>query len=105
MLAKNAKSSLSGPSCRLIRQPINLETEFAKASQGPADESIVRAFSITVYGLLSMVQVEIKLSVLLFKQYSSQLQKNCVCKAFDHERYQPGMNLRIPPAFGQNLSV
>ena len=45
MLAKNAKSSLAGPGCRLIRQPrqpINLETEFAKASQGPADEFIVR---------------------------------------------------------------
>ena len=45
MLAKNAESSLAGPGCRLIRQPrqpINLETEFAKASQGPADEFIVR---------------------------------------------------------------
>ena len=46
MLAKNAGSSLAGPGCWLIRQPrqpINLETEFAKASQGPADEFIVRA--------------------------------------------------------------
>ena len=41
MLAKNAESSLAGLGCRLIRQPrqpINSETEFAKASQGPADE-------------------------------------------------------------------
>ena len=45
MLAKNAESSLAGLGCRLIRQPrqpINSETEFAKASQGPADEFIVR---------------------------------------------------------------
>ena len=45
MLAKNAESSLAGPGCRLTQQPrqlINLETEFAKASQGPADEFIVR---------------------------------------------------------------
>ena len=49
---------------------------------------------------------EIKLNVLLFKQYSSQSQKkNGVYKAFDHKRYQPGMNLRIPPAVGQKLSV
>ena len=34
MLAKNAESALAGPGCRLIRQPrqpINSETEFAKA--------------------------------------------------------------------------
>ena len=45
MLAKNAESSLAGPGCQLIRQPRQpkkLETEFAKASQGPADEFIVR---------------------------------------------------------------
>ena len=45
MLAKNAESSLAGLGCWLIRQPrqpINSETEFAKASQGPADEFIVR---------------------------------------------------------------
>ena len=45
MLAKNAESSLADLGCRLIRQPrqlINSETEFAKASQGPADEFIVR---------------------------------------------------------------
>ena len=42
MLAKNAESSLAGLGCRLIRQPINSETEFAKARQGPADEFIVR---------------------------------------------------------------
>ena len=45
MLAKSAESSLAGLGCRLIRQPrqpINSETEFAKASQGPADEFIVR---------------------------------------------------------------
>ena len=45
MLAKNAESSLAGLGCRLIRQPINSETEFAKASQGPADEFIVRELS------------------------------------------------------------
>ena len=41
MLAKNAESALPGLGCWLIRrsrQPINSETEFAKASQGPADE-------------------------------------------------------------------
>ena len=46
MLAKNAESSLAGLGCHLIRQPrqpTNSETEFAKASQGPADEFIVRA--------------------------------------------------------------
>ena len=45
MLAKNAESALAGLGCRLIRQPrqpIDSETEFAKASQGPADEFIVR---------------------------------------------------------------
>ena len=45
MLAKNAESFLAGLGCWLIRQPrqpINSETEFAKASQGPADEFIVR---------------------------------------------------------------
>ena len=44
MLAKNAESSLAGLGCWLIGQPrqlINSETEFAKASQGPADEFIV----------------------------------------------------------------
>ena len=49
MLAKNAESSLAGLGCRLIRQPrqpINSETEFAKASQGPADEFIVREENI-----------------------------------------------------------
>ena len=48
MLAKNAESSLAGLGCRLIRQPrqpINSETEFAKASQGPADEFIVRVMA------------------------------------------------------------
>ena len=49
MLAKNAESSLAGLGCRLIRQPrqpINSETEFAKASQGPADEFIVRVCDV-----------------------------------------------------------
>ena len=53
MLAKNAESSLAGPGCRLIRQPrqpINLETEFAKASQGPADEFIVREAGMSILG-------------------------------------------------------
>ena len=51
MLAKNAKSSLAGLGCRLIRQPrqpINSETEFAKASQGPADEFIVREQTVII---------------------------------------------------------
>ena len=42
MLAENAENAESGPGCRLILQPINSETEFAKASQGPADQFIVR---------------------------------------------------------------
>ena len=45
MLAKNGESALAGLGCRFIRQPrqpIDSETEFAKASQGPADEFIVR---------------------------------------------------------------
>ena len=53
MLAKNAKSSLAGLGCRLIRQPrqpINSETEFAKASQGPADEFIVRESILSFEG-------------------------------------------------------
>ena len=42
MLAKNAKSALNGPgSLSSLRQLINSETEFAKASQGHADEFIV----------------------------------------------------------------
>ena len=47
MLAKNAESALDGPGCQLIRQPrqmINFKTEFAKASQGPADEFIVSEY-------------------------------------------------------------
>ena len=51
MLAKNAEFTLAGPGCRLIRQPrqpINSETEFAKASQGPADEFIVRAIVLLI---------------------------------------------------------
>ena len=42
-IAKNAQSALEGPGCRIIRQPINLKAEIAKASQGPADEFIIRA--------------------------------------------------------------
>ena len=55
MLAKNAESSLAGLGCRLIRQPrkpINSETEFAKASQGPADEFIVRVIVLMAAKLL-----------------------------------------------------
>ena len=46
---------------------------------------------------------KIKLIVLLFKQYSSQSQKNGVYKAFDHKRYQ-WYEFEDPPAFGQKLS-
>ena len=56
MLAKNAESSLAGLGFQLIqqpRQPINSETEFAKASQGPADEFIVRVSeSVRAYAYL-----------------------------------------------------
>ena len=54
---------------------------------------------------------EIKLSVLLFKQYlvkknySSQSQKNDVYKAFDHKRYQWYKFEDSPPALGQKLAV
>ena len=44
MFAKNAESALAGPGCQLSRQPrqpINSETEFAKASQGLANEFII----------------------------------------------------------------
>ena len=49
MLAKNAESSLAGLGYRLTRQPrqpMNLETEFAKVSQGLANEFIVREANI-----------------------------------------------------------
>ena len=59
---------------------------------------------------------EIKLSVLLLKQYLvKNWQKitvpnpknNDVCKAFDHKRYQwyKSEDSPPPPAFGQKLSV
>ena len=51
MLAKNAESSLAGLGCRLFRQPrqpINSETEFAKASQGPANEFMVRGIDFSI---------------------------------------------------------
>ena len=45
---QNTESALVGPACPIIRQPrqpINSETEFSKASQGPADKFIVRDIS------------------------------------------------------------
>ena len=50
---------------------------------------IVNGSDNLVTELSACTQVaEIKLSVLLFKQYSSQSQKNGVYKVFDHKRHQ-----------------
>ena len=52
MLVKNAESALAGLGCRLIRQPrqpINSETEFAKVSQGPANEFTVRVGELVTW--------------------------------------------------------
>ena len=58
MPAKNTESAFAGPGCRLIRQPrqpINSETEFSKASQGHADEFIVRVLSkLQLCGITSL---------------------------------------------------
>ena len=74
MLAKNAESSLAGLGFRLIRQPrqpINSETEFAKASQGPANEFIVRDGSNSLTCPFS-TEVRCKLAT-----YSLSLCMNC----------------------------
>ena len=63
MLAKNAESALVGPGCRLIWQPrqlINSETEFAKDSQGHADEFIVR---VSKSESRTKIRVNLKISV------------------------------------------
>ena len=51
-----------------------------------------------------LMLLKLKLIVLVFKQHSSQSQKNGVYQAFDHKRYQ-WYELEDSPAFGENLSI
>ena len=48
--------------------------------------------------------LKLKLIVLVFKQHSSQSQKMVFIRLLTIKGTS-GMNLRIPPAFGQNLSI
>ena len=49
-----------------------------------------------------LMLLKLKLIVLVFKQYSSQSQKNGVYKAFDHKRYQ-WYELEDSPSFWTKL--
>ena len=76
MLAKNAESALAGLGCRLIRQPrqpIDSETEFAKASQGPADEFIVRVIvkkgKRQIQWLMPSYEIETKATLFILRSF------------------------------------